>query len=120
MQLSHYHGYDTLDHAYVLEKIHPRALSLQELDANTLMETADIWSYVGQMALIADRGYIFERPPPQPASEKEMNDYRARLEQFKLYMYPQITRRSLQGRAEPLPGGHIRILQRSGKPHFDY
>ncbi|KAF1848008.1 uncharacterized protein K460DRAFT_426952 [Cucurbitaria berberidis CBS 394.84] len=94
-ELSHFHGYDTIDNGYFISN--PKANpNIRSLDAGELMKNADVRAYLGQLAILADRGYTFQRTPLESASKEEKADFSKNMEIGKLFLYPNLTKRGLR------------------------
>ncbi|KAJ4295622.1 hypothetical protein N0V90_007635 [Kalmusia sp. IMI 367209] len=94
-ELSHFHGYDTNDLGYSISNPNaPR--NIRSLNADELMQNADVRAYLGQLAILADRGYTFQRIPLDSASKQEKADFNKNMEIGKLFLYSNLTRRGLR------------------------
>ncbi|KAF2675612.1 hypothetical protein K458DRAFT_437862 [Lentithecium fluviatile CBS 122367] len=100
-ELSHYHGYNTIDNGYFIKPDGP-GTTIRQLNAEELMKNADVRSYLGQMAILADKGYTFQRKPLDSAPQREKDAWNANMEIGKLFLYPNLTKRSLKRRMERL------------------
>jgi hypothetical protein len=75
------------------------------------MKNADVRSYIGQLALVADRGYTMQRKPDDNAPQTEKDEYKKSIDAGMVFRYSNpTTKRSLQRRAARL----ARRYKRSG------
>jgi len=101
IQLSHTKPYMTVDHdstyGWNLNPFYDR--TIQDLSTKELETHADVRAILGQLALIADRGFTFHRRPREDAQEKEKKDYDYDIKAGRFHKYDNISRRSLLRRS---------------------
>ncbi|KAF1934485.1 hypothetical protein EJ02DRAFT_516926, partial [Clathrospora elynae] len=76
-ELSHTKPYVTEDHnsAYGWNKNPFGGKTIQDLSTKELETHADVRGVLGQLALVADRGFTFHRKPHEDAQDKKKKDY---------------------------------------------
>ncbi|KAF2829385.1 hypothetical protein CC86DRAFT_368404 [Ophiobolus disseminans] len=94
-ELSHFHGYDTIDNAYYISNPLGNP-NIRAINADELLKNADVRAYLGQLAILAERGYTFQRAPHADASKEEKEEYNKNMELGKLFLYQNLTKRGLR------------------------
>jgi hypothetical protein len=93
--------YSTVDHGSAYNWNLP-GNTIQSLSAKDLENHADVRAVLGQLALVADRGFTLHRKPRDDASEKEKKDYENDIKIGKFHKYDNISKRSIQRRVARL------------------
>ncbi|KAH7109045.1 hypothetical protein B0J11DRAFT_620455 [Dendryphion nanum] len=102
-ELSHTKPYKTSDHLQAYnwqrnpaDKPKSNGPTIADLTADQLATHADVRAIIGQMAVLADRGFTFHRKPREDAGEKEKKDYIEHMDRGWFHKYENISKRSLQ------------------------
>ncbi|KAF2679826.1 hypothetical protein K458DRAFT_421921 [Lentithecium fluviatile CBS 122367] len=102
-ELAHFTKYKAIDNGYFLRPTEGSSSpTIRDLNAEQLMINADVRSYLGQLAMIADRGYSFQRKPLDSAPQREKDAWNENMKIGKLFLYRNLTKRSLKRRMERL------------------
>ncbi|KAH8719333.1 hypothetical protein GQ44DRAFT_775468 [Phaeosphaeriaceae sp. PMI808] len=97
-ELSHTKPYVTVDHGstYGWSRNGFGGKTIQDLSTKELETHADVRAILGQLAIVADRGFTLHRKPRDDAQEKEKKDYDQDTKLGRFHKYDNISKRTLR------------------------